>query len=155
MTRLLLIAALAVSCSPFGAATPASGQRYPTYQYVLVVPTRPVSPNERLTLTWEPKLAAQPSSTLFELQLCVALFGPWDSVEALKKGAPQDTKSWKSCPAAGAIATSQTLRTASASGARLAAEITVPFAPGFYNLREITVYDAGDSTSTGSVIEVR
>jgi hypothetical protein len=122
------------------------------YQYVLVVPTRPVSPNERLTLTWEPKLAAQPSSTLFEIQLCVALFGPWGSVEALKKGAPQEAKS---CPPAGAIATSQTLRTDTAGGARLTAEITVPFAPGFYELQEITVYDAGDSTSGGSVIEVR
>jgi len=150
VTRLLLVAALAVSCSPFGAATPAFS--YPMYQYELVVPTRPVSPNERLTLTWEPKLAAHPSSTLFGVQLCVALFGPWGSVENLKKGAPQDTKS---CPPAGAIATSETLRTDTASGARLAAEITVPFAPGFYDLQDITVYDAGDSMSTGSVIEVR
>jgi len=152
VTRLLLIVALTVSCSPFSGARPTSGQRYPLYQYVLNVPMRPVSPNEQLTLTWEPKLAAQPSNSINEVQLCVALFGPWGSVAALKKGAPQDTKS---CPPAGAIATSQTLRTTSATGARLAAEITVPFAPGFYHLADITVYDAGDSTSTGSVIEVR
>jgi len=146
--RLLLAAVLlAVSCTP---AT--SGQRFPMYQYVLQVPTKPVSPNERLTLTWEPRLAPQPSADLFEIQLCVALFGPWGSVEALKKSAPQDTKA---CPPTGAIATSQTLRTASASGARLAAEITVPSAPGFYDLRQISIYGAGNSMSGGAVIEVR
>ncbi len=122
------------------------------YQYVLQVPTKPVIPNERLTLTWEPRLAPQPSADLFEIQLCVALFGPWGSVEALKKSAPQDTKA---CPPTGAIATSQTLRTASASGARLAAEITVPSAPGFYDLRQISIYGAGNSMSGGAVIEVR
>jgi len=152
VTRLILIAALVVSCSPFGAATPTSGQRYPMYQYVLVVPTRPVSPNEPLTLTWEPKLAAQPSSTLFEVQLCIALFGPWDSVEALKKAATQETRS---CPPNGAIATSPTLRTASANGSPLTAEIVTPSARGFYDLRQISVYDASNSMSAGAVIEVR
>ena len=122
------------------------------YQYVLVVPTRPVSPNERLTLTWEPKLAAQPSSTLFEVQLCVALFGPWESVEALKGAATQETTS---CPPNGAIATSPTLRTASANGSPLTAEIVTPSARGFYDLRQISVYDAGNWMSAGSVIEIR
>jgi hypothetical protein len=149
VTRLLLAAVLlAVSCTP--AATPA--QRFPVYEYVLQVPTKPVSPNERLTLPWEPRLAPQLSSDLFEIQLCVAVFGPWESVEALKKSAPQDTKS---CPPTGAIATSQMVRTASGGGARLAAEITAPSAPGFYDLRQISVYGAGNSTSGGSVIEVR
>lgn len=122
------------------------------YQYALVVPTKPVSPNERLTLTWEPRLAPQPSSTLFEIQLCVALFGPWDSVEALKRAAPQDAKS---CPPGGAVATSQTLRAASNTGAQLAANITVPSATGFYDLRQISVFDGGNSTTAGAVIEVR
>ena len=122
------------------------------YQYVLNVPTRPVSPNERLTLTWEPKLAAQPSNSINEVQLCVALFGPWESVEALKGAATEETKS---CPPNGAIATSPTLRTASANGSPLTAEIVTPSARGFYDLRQISVYDPGNWTSAGSVIEVR
>jgi len=122
------------------------------YQYVLEVPTKPVSPNERLKLAWKPQLASQPSSTLFDIQLCVALFGPWDSVDALKKAAPQDIKS---CPPSGATTTSQTLRVASNAGDLLAAELTVPSAPGFYDLRQITVYDPGNSMSAGAVIEVR
>jgi hypothetical protein len=121
------------------------------YQYVLDVPTKPVSPSERLTLTWQPRLAPQPSSTLFETQLCVALFGPWASVDALKKSGTEA----KSCPPSGAVATSQTLRTASNSGAPMGATITVPSAPGFYDLRQIAVYGAGHSTSGGGILEVR
>jgi hypothetical protein len=151
--RLLLsIVLLAVSCAP-AAQAPTTAQRYPLYQYVLVVPTKPVTPNERLTLTWEPKLAAQPSSTRFEMQLCVALFGPWESVDALKKG--MDTRDTKSCPPSGAAATSPTLRAASATGAPLTTEIVAPSARGFYDLRQITVYDAGNSMSAGGIVEVR
>ena len=150
--RLLLIAALAVSCTPVGAPTADSGQRFALYQYMLEVPTKPVSPNEQLKLAWKAQLAAQPSSALFEIQLCAALFGPWETVEALKKAAPQDTRS---CPPAGAIATSEIVRTASNNGAPQAATIKVPSAPGFYDLRQISVYGAGNSTSAGSIIEVR
>ena len=119
---------------------------------MLEVPTKPVSPNEQLKLAWKAQLAAQPSSALFEIQLCAALFGPWETVEALKKAAPQDTRS---CPPAGAIATSEIVRTASNNGAPQAATIKVPSAPGFYDLRQISVYGAGNSTSAGSIIEVR
>jgi hypothetical protein len=122
------------------------------YQYVVQVPTKPVTPNERLTLVWEPRLASESSAGVSDIQLCVALFGPWESVEALKRAAAPDTRS---CPPPGAIATSQTLRTSSASGARLAADITAPSAPGFYDLLQISVYDPGNSTSGGAVIEVR
>ena len=75
--RLLLIAALAVSCTPVGAPTADPGQRFALYQYVLEIPTKPVSPNEQLKLVWKGQLAAQPSSALFEMQLCAALFGPF------------------------------------------------------------------------------
>jgi len=122
------------------------------YQYVLEVPTKPASPNEQLKVAWKPQLAAQPSSELFEIQLCVALFGPWETVEALKKAAQPDTRS---CPPAGAIATSETVRTASNNGAPQAATIKLPSAPGFYDLRQISVYSQGDAWSAGSVIEIR
>jgi hypothetical protein len=141
-----VIVLLAVSC------TPVSTQRYPLYQYSLQAPTKPLSPNELLSLVWEPRLASEGSAGVTDIQLCVALFGPWETVEALKRAAAPDTRS---CPPPGAIATSQTLRTSSASGARLAADIRVPSVPGFYDLLQISVYDPGNSTSGGAVIEVR
>ena len=148
MIRLLLTAVvLAVSCAPVGT----SAQRFPTYQYVLQVPTKPVSPNEKLTLTWEPTLAQQ-TSDLYEVQLCVGLFGPWESVEALKRSSP-DLK--PACPPAGAIATSDTVRTSSNLGAPLAVSLMVPSARGFYDLRQISIYGSGNSMSAGAVIEVR
>ena len=112
-----------------------------------------MSPNQRLILTWEPQGAAEPSSTIFEVQLCVALFGPWESVDALKR-APQPPES-RSCPPTGAVATSSTLRTTTHSGARMASELTVPLAPGFYDLRQISILGTGNVTSAGSVIDVR
>ena len=122
------------------------------YQYVLEVPTKPVGPNEQLKLAWKPQLATQPSSELFEIQLCAALFGPWETVDALKKAAQPDTRS---CPPPGAISTSQTVRTASNIGVPQLATIKVPSAPGFYDLRQISVYSPGNAWSGGSVVEVR
>ena len=149
MIRLLLTAVvLAVSCAPVST----SAQRFPTYQYVLQVPTKPVSPNEKLTLTWEPTLAQQ-TSDLYEVQLCVGLFGPWESVEALKRSSP-DLK--PACPPAGAIATSDTVRTSSNLGAPLAVSLMVPSARGFYDLRQISIFgSSGNGMTGGSVIEVR
>lgn len=153
MRALLAVALLAVSCVPFGTSTTDSGQRYAVHRYAAQVPTTPVSPNQRLTLTWEPQVAAESSSTFFEIHLCVGLFGPWESVEALKR-APQPPDS-RSCPPTGAVATSSTLRTTTHSGARMVMEVTMPSALGFYDLRQISIFGAGNSTSAGSVIEVR
>jgi hypothetical protein len=150
---LVAIAVITVSCAPFNTSTPASAQSYPMYQYVVQVPTKPVSPNERLKLAWEPRLASGSSTTIYEIQLCVALFGPWESVDALKKAmAPRDTRS---CPPVGASVVSETERVASNIGARMATEVIVPSAPGFYDLRQISILSAGNSTSSASIIEVR
>jgi hypothetical protein len=126
--------------------------RFARYQYALEVPTKPVTPNERLKLAWNPQLQSAPSPAPFEIQLCVALYGPWESVEALKRAPSQDARS---CPPAGAIATSQTLRVASNAGDLLATDLTVPSTPGFYNLLQISILGSSNSTSAGSVIEVR
>jgi hypothetical protein len=153
VTRALLaIALLAVSCAPFGTSTPSSDQRYAMYQYAIEVPTKPVTPNQRLSLTWEPRQAATTSPSFSDVQLCVALFGPFESVEALKRAAQPEAPS---CPPTGATATSQTLRTTTHSGARMATDVMVPSAPGFYDLRQISILGVGNSTSAGSVIEVR
>ena len=152
MRLLILIAALVVSCAPF-TSTPAPANSYPMYQYVVQSPTKPVSANERLKLAWEPQLASGSSTSIYEIQLCVALFGPWDTVDALKKA--MTTRDTRTCPPPGASVASETERVPSNTGARTATEIIVPSAPGFYDLRQISVFSAGNSTSAGSVIEVR
>jgi len=153
MRLLVSIVLLAVSCAPSSSPTPGPAQTYPMYQYVVQVPTKPLSPNERLKLAWEPRLASGTSSSIYELQLCVALFGPWESVDALKKA--MATRDTRSCPPLGATVASVTERVASNTGARMDTEVMVPSAPGFYDLRQISIFSAGNSTSAGSVIEVR
>jgi len=112
-----------------------------------------VSPNERLRLAWEPQLASGSSTSTYEIQLCIALFGPWESVDALKSA--MATRDTRSCPPVGASVASETQRIASNTGARIVTEVTVPTAPGFYDLRQISIMGAGNATSAGSVIEVR
>jgi hypothetical protein len=155
-TLLIVLAVLSSGCGA-AASPPVSSVTYASYQYTVAVPTQPLAPNEVLHLVWEPKQAAGSASAISDLQLCVALFGPWDSVEALKK-AMSGAEPRPSCPPDGAIAASDTIRTTSNSGARFTADLAVPSAPGFYDLHQISITSAGGATSTmraGGIIEVR
>lgn len=93
-----------------------------------------------------------------DLQLCVALFGPWMTVEELKT-AMATAGSRPSCPPNGAIISTETLHTTSNSGARLATDLVVPSATGFYDVRQISINVEGgaasSATSADGIIEIR
>lgn len=134
--------------------------QYPSYQYLLAMPTQPVAPNQLLHLAWEPQLGPQRDSEIADVRLCVALFGPWDTVDALKTAMASAVPA--KCPPDGALVASDTIRTTSASGARFTAELTAPSAPGFYDLHQISIHSAttayggrGGSMSGSGIIEVR
>ena len=149
------MALLISSCGPA-----ASAPQYPAYQYRIATPTQPVAPNEQLHLTWEPQLMPQRDTAIADVQLCVALFGPWDTVEALKTALAKDVPA--KCPPDGTLVASDTIRTTSNSGARFTADLTAPSAPGFYDLHQISISSAatsyggtGGSMSASGIIEVR
>jgi hypothetical protein len=148
---LVVVAALGAGCAPV--APPQVGlTSYPFYQYTIAPPTEPVAPNEQLHLVWEPHLASDRQSAIADLQLCIALFGPWDTVEALKTAMSNGVR--PSCPPSGAVVASDPVRTTSASGARFTTDLLVPSAAGFYDLHQFSI-TSGGSTSAGGIIEVR
>lgn len=157
MRRLLIVlAVLGTSCGP-ALSTPVASPQFAMYQYTVVVPTKPLTPNEQLHLVWEPRLIAGSVSGIADVQLCVALFGPWPTVEALKT-AMSASEVRPSCPPSGAVIASETMRTTSNSGARFATDVIVPSAVGFYDVQQISISSAGgasSATSGGGIVEVR
>ena len=156
MRRLLVaLALLAATCGP---AASVPEPRFPQYQYAIAIPATPVAPNEELHLVWEPHLAPGLATAVSTMELCVALFGPWESVDALKS-AMSSAVTGPSCPPKGAALSSDTLRTRSDSGARLATDLVIPSATGFYDVRQITITVTSGATagamSGDGIIEVR
>jgi hypothetical protein len=152
---LIALAALATTCGP---ASSVLEPRFPQYQYTIAIPTGPVAPNEALHLVWEPHLAPGLATAVSTTELCVALFGPWESVDALKS-AMSTAATGPSCPPKGAAMSSETMRTTSDSGARLATDLVIPSAAGFYDVRQISITVTSGATagamSSDGIIEVR
>lgn len=147
---------ISTSCGPFF-ATPQASPQFTYYQYTVAIPTTPLAPNEQLHLVWEPHLAPGSAAAVSGLQFCVALFGPWETVEALKT-AMSAAGPRTFCPPTGAAVSSDTMNTTSNSGARLAADLVIPSATGFYDVHQIAITSEGGSTSVtiaGGIIEVR
>jgi hypothetical protein len=156
MRRLLIaLALLGTACGP---ASSVVEPRFPEYRYTIAIPTAPVAPDEELHLVWEPRLALGLATEVSTIELCVALFGPWESVDALKR-AMSAAATGPSCPPKGAARSSDTMRTMSNSGARLATDLVIPSAIGFYDVRQIAItIGSGGSASAmaaGGIIEVR
>ncbi len=158
MRKLSIVVAvlLAASCGPLF-STPQASPQFAYYQYTVAIPTTPLAPNEQLHLVWEPHLAPGSATAVSAVRLCIALFGPWETVEALKT-AMSAAGPGPSCPPKGAIVSSETMRTTSNSGARLATDLAVPSTPGFYDIHQISITGEGGDTSAvtaGGIIEVR
>jgi hypothetical protein len=155
--RLLIALAVVISsCGPVFTIPQASPQ-FSYYQYTVAIPTTPLAPNQQLHLIWEPHLSPAKASAASTIQLCVAFFGPWETVAALKT-AMSTAGPGPSCPPKGAIVSSETLRTTSNTGAFLTTDLVVPAAPGFYDIHQISI--AGESpqtsaTAAGGIVEVR
>jgi hypothetical protein len=152
---IVFVLLITTTCGPIF-ATPQAPPRFTNYQYTLAIPTTPLAPNEQLHLMWEPRPAPD-STAVYAVQLCVGLFGPWETVAALKT-AMSAAGPGPACPLKGAVATSETLRTTSNSGLRLATELVVPSAPGFYDIHQVSIDGEGTATSAmgaSGIIEVR
>ena len=157
MLRLSTVLAVLIStsCGPFF-ATPQASPQFTYYQYTVAIPTTPLAPNEQLHLVWEPHLAPGSAAAVSALQFCVALFGPWETVAALKTA--MSAAGPRTCPPTGAAISSDTMSTMSNSGARLATNLVVPSATGFYDVHQIAITSVGESTSVttaGGIVEVR
>jgi hypothetical protein len=138
---------LLVACTP---AAPQS--RFVAYQYAAEVPIGPFAPGEVVSVEWVPKELSTDRSDVYDVQLCVGFFGPWDSPQALKDQNRPDAQA--ACPLTDAKVASQLTRARSNIGTRLTTRLVAPSTPGFYDLRQIVI-TGGNAMLGGSVVEIR
>jgi hypothetical protein len=131
-------AVLAAACAPERVVT------HTEYRYDLPGPTGDFRPGQTVPLTWKAKAeVVQGEAPRLTARVCVAIAGPYASVEELKTSAP----SASTCPIAAP-------RTVVASGVAVAdiaigtpidQSLTLPttLPPGFYNVLSVFAYESG------------
>ena len=144
----------AVACS----AGPAPQVLHPEYRYVGSYAQGPFAPGAAFHVDWIPELIRMDSAEPYEVRLCIGLFGPFENPSVLKESGSRSSGTRPDCPPTGAVVSSGALRTRSDSGKRVAADLVLPRASGFYDVRQIAVSGVEptySATSVGGVIEVR
>jgi hypothetical protein len=148
-------AVLAASCASAPATT------HTEYRYSLAAPTEAFRPGQSLPLTWkasaEVVLGAAPSAPFTRARVCVALAGPYPSVEDLKSQKPAAS----TCPIGvpGIVMASGVVDADITRGTPIDQSLSLPasLAPGFYNLLSVFAYESGShggAMSAASVIRV-
>jgi hypothetical protein len=128
------------------------------YQYSLAGPTGEFRPGQALPLTWKSSATVVTGSApLTSARVCVALVGPYGSVEELKTSTPTA----RTCPiaVAGAILASRATEADITGGAPIDQTITLPtsLAPGLYSLVSLFAYESGShggSTLSSQIVRV-
>jgi len=140
------------------AATPAPRVLYPEYRYVVTYAHGPFTAGAAFHVEWTPELVRTDSAEPYEVRLCVGVFGSFASAAALKEAGSRSSGTRPDCPPAGAVVSSEVLRTRSDAGNALAADLVLPAGTGFYEIRQISINGVEptiSTTSAGGVIEIR
>jgi hypothetical protein len=158
-TRFLIAAAAALSlvtCAP--AAPPDATIEHPQYRYVPTYPTGPLSPGDSFHVVWTPHLVRLDPADPYEIRLCVGLYGSFADPGALKETMARSSITRPDCPPNGAVVSSGVLQTRSDSGTPLSADLVLPRATGFYDVRQIEISGVAPTysvTASSGVIEIR
>lgn len=124
------------------------------YQRIATHSLGPFSAGDAFHVTWTAKQVQSSASDLYEVRLCVGLFGPYPSVEVLK----QSHATTAECPMQGAVVVSETMQVRSDDDRAMAMDIKLPNAPGFYDVVQVQLFGSGakaNSQGAAGIIEVR
>jgi hypothetical protein len=145
-------AVLAAACASTPVVT------HTEYRYSLAAPTGGFRPGQALPLSW--KASAElvtGSSPLMTARVCVAVAGPYATVEELKAVPPEV----KACPisAPRVVVASGVAEADIARGTPIDQPLTLPgsLAPGLYTLLSVFAYGSGNqagATSSAGIIRV-
>ena len=126
MTRraLLIVAIVLGACAP---AEP--GPSGLEYRYELSPSPSVLFVGEPLRFEWMPLRRLTGTTTVSDITLCFALFGPWPDVETLKRRSQASHAQSPTCPPADAAVVSDVVRTTSTAGATLEAVAPARSAP--------------------------
>jgi hypothetical protein len=148
----LIGAALVSSCN----SLPVPSHSAASFRYELSPATDTVMVGEPLHYEWVPRADPNYETGTADVTLCFGLFGPWPDAATVKR--EFSASQTAACPPPGAAVASQSVRTTSSAGARLKADAAAPAIPGFYNLRQVNIFQAGSrggSMTFDRVVEVR
>lgn len=153
--RVLVASLAAVLSTACGAAsTPLTVAKPIVYQYAFVTPTGDHRAGEWLTLVWKATPTQQRADAPPHARLCVALAGPYETVEALKRQATDA----RTCPvtAPGVIVATATLDADPRRPDDVTQDLVLPasLAPGFYNVINVDVTAPGNSMSGAGIIRI-
>ena len=109
-------------------------------------------------LVWTPELVRTDSPEPYEVRLCIGLHGPFENLSVLKESGSRTSAARPACPATGAVVASEVIPTRSDAGDAFNADLVLPGANGFYDLRQIAINGVEptySATSAGGIIEIR
>lgn len=154
-TRVLLAWLAAVLSIECGAASPPVTVAKPVvYQYAFVAPAGDHRAGEWLTLVWKATPTTQRADAPPHARLCVALAGPYDTVESLKRQASDA----RTCPVTGpgVVVATATLDADPVRPDDVTGDLVLPasLAPGFYNVINVIVMAPGNSMSGAGIIRI-
>jgi len=162
VTVLVLLGAALGACS--GSLPIAATPSVPSFSYQLEPIAEVLTASDSLHLEWVPHPDPNYTTLASDVTLCFAFLGPWPDAATVKRETMTLGSSLPTCPPAGALVTSQNVRTTTAAGARLKIDASVPDRPGFYNLRQISLVgptsysnccSRGGSMTADRIVEVR
>jgi hypothetical protein len=115
------------------------------YRYSLTAPTGDLRPGQAVPLTWKAKAeVVQGEAPRLTARVCVAIAGPYASVEELKTSAPAAS----TCPVAAprTVVASAVAVADIAVGTPIDQSLMLPttLPPGFYNLLSVFAYESGN-----------
>jgi hypothetical protein len=143
-----------VGCS----AAPAPQVLHPQYRHVATYAPGPFTGGATLHLVWTPELVRTDSAEPYQVRLCIGLFGPFEDLSALKESGSRSSATRPACPATGAVVSSEVIPTRSDAGNAFNADLVLPSANGFYDLRQIAINGVEptySAMSAGGIIEIR
>ncbi len=146
-----LLALLLSGCTAApGSPTPPAAAKPLVYTYVFASPSGVHRPGEWLSLTWKATPTTEHADAPPRARLCVALAGPYPSVEELKR----DPIPSRTCPVTGGrvVVTSATTEADPARPGDITQDLVVPasLALGYYQVISVHVFGPAEPANVAS-----
>ena len=154
----LAFAALLVMTLAGCSAAPLPRVLHPEYRYVATYAPGPFTGGATLHLVWTSELVRMDPAEPYEIRLCIGLYGPFENLSVLKESGSKSSGTRPACPASGAVVASEVIPTRSDAGDAFNADLVLPGANGFYDVRQIAISGVDptySATSAGGIIEIR
>ena len=152
-------ALMVLSACTLSGPLPAPSPSVRPFSYEIPSPSGPVTAGSPLHLVWAPHVDPNFQTSVADMSLCFAVFGPWADAAAVKSVVEvRRYGATPTCPLDGSVVISEVIHTTSAAGNQFVVDTASPREPGFYVFQQVVAAktDHGSSTTVlHGVFEVR